>query len=263
MFDVPQETGAARLPEPLGFREPFEVVEVRHLTPTILELWLAPDGGALQYLAGEYVLLEDWAGTVAPRSYSIANAPRADGLISLLVTRVPGGATSGWAHSRLEVGERVAVSGPYGTFVENPTCTDPAVYLAAGSGLAPIQALAEAAIAAARRPSLRLIFSARAEADVIGRERFRSWQADHSGFSFLRTLTREHGPPPRGRIPALLPYLYDTLAGHDVFIAGAPGFVSACAAAVDALGAPRARVHTELFFADPAPWTGQPPEPAG
>jgi hypothetical protein len=40
-----------------------------------------------------------------------------------------------------------------------------------------------------------------------------------------------------------------------VFVAGAPGFVLACAVAADALGAPRAQVHTQVFFAEPQPWT--------
>jgi CDP-4-dehydro-6-deoxyglucose reductase, E3 len=50
------------------------------------------------------VLLEDDRHEVPPRSFSIANAPRSDGLISLLVTRVRDGETSLWVHDRLRVG---------------------------------------------------------------------------------------------------------------------------------------------------------------
>jgi hypothetical protein len=32
----------------------------------------------------------------------------------------------------------------------------------------------------------------------------------------------------------------------------------ACAAAADALGARRERVHTEVFFVEPQPWTREP-----
>ena len=38
--------------------------------------------------------------------------------------------------------------------------------------------------------------------------------------------------------------------GQRVFVAGPAGFVVACAAAADALGACRARVHTEAFFVE-------------
>ncbi|HEX5192014.1 MAG TPA: FAD-binding oxidoreductase [Solirubrobacteraceae bacterium] len=250
-----------RIADPLSFQEPYEVLEIRPRTASIVELWLAPHSVPLQYLPGEYVLLEDRAGAVPPRSYSIANAPHPDGLISLLVTRVPGGATSTWVHTQLRLGDQVSVSGPYGTFVDDPATAAPALFLAAGSGLAPIRALLQAARVAATRRSLSLIFSARTEADVIDRERFTAWDMEHFGFRFVRTLTRGAGPPPHGWIPALLGDLYDDLAGHDVFIAGAPGFVRACATAAGALGAARRSVHTEVFFVEPQPWTAMPLTP--
>ena len=143
-----------------------------------------------------------------------------------------------------------------------PTSTAPALFLAAGSGLAPIRALLEAALASRIRRELTLIFSARTEDDVIDRERFEQWQAQQKRFRFIRTVTRGAGPPPRGRIPAVLPQLYADLSDHDVFVAGAPGFVLACAAAADALGARRERVYTEVFFAEPLPWSGAPPTAA-
>ena len=40
------------------------------MTPTILELWLCPLTGPLEYRPGEYVLLEDPSGELPPRSYS-------------------------------------------------------------------------------------------------------------------------------------------------------------------------------------------------
>lgn len=256
MADSWTDTSAARIAEPLSFEEPFHVIAIERCTPTILELWLRPVGGPLEYLPGEYVLLEDSGHEVPPRSYSIANAPRPDGLISLLVTGVPDGETSTWVHERLRVGDEVKISGPYGTFVDEPTSTAPALFVAAGSGLAPIRSLLEPAVSANVRPSLTLIFSARTEDDVIDRDHFEAWQAQHPGFRFIRTLTRAAGPLPHGRIPELLPTLYQDLDGHDVFIAGAARFVMACATAADALGAQRARVHTEVFSAEPQPRSG-------
>ena len=95
-----------------------------------------------------------------------------------------------------------------------------------------------------------MIVSGRPESDVIDRERFTGWQAAQPHFRFIRTLTRAAGPSPRGRIPSVLPALCGGLDHDDAFIAGAPGFVRACATAVTALGMPCASVHTEEFFAD-------------
>jgi len=229
---------------------PYRVVSVERRTTTILELWLQPLAGVLEYLPGEYVLLEDRAAAVPPRSYSIANAPRPDGLISLLITRVPHGRTTTWIHERLSIDDEVSIDGPYGTFVDHLACTAPCLFLAAGSGLAPMRALLEAALAAGTRRSLTLIFSARTEADVIDGQRFIGWQQRHAHFRFIRTLTRAAGAPPTGRIPTFLPRLGCELGEHDVFIAGAPAFVVACAATAETLGAAPHRVHTEVFFVE-------------
>lgn len=237
---------------------PHRVIDIRARTPTIVELWLEPLADALSYRPGQYVLLEDDAGTITARSFSVANAPRADGRLSLLVTRVPGGQASTWVHDRLCAGAQVLVSGPFGTFVDDSDASRPALYLSAGSGLAPIRALVEAALTATRRPALTLVFSARTQADVIDAGRWDAWQARESRFRFIRTLTRGPGAPPRGRIPALLGDLTGSVAACDLFIAGAAGFVADCRDAATALGAPRTRIHTEVFYGEPQPWAESP-----
>jgi CDP-4-dehydro-6-deoxyglucose reductase len=251
-------TTMAAIAAPTSFEEPYEVIGIEHRTATIAELWLRPLAGVLEYLPGEYVLLADDRDEVPPRSFSVANAPRPDGLISLLVTRVSEGETSVWVHDRLRPGQTVSISGPYGTFVDDAAATAPALFLAAGSGLAPVRALVEAALARGGARELTLIFSARTEADAIDHERFEQRQAEHERFRFICTLTRGTGPHARGRTSGLLPRLYANLSGHDVFVAGAPGFVRACAAAAEALGARREHVHTEVFFVEPQPWTSEP-----
>lgn len=233
-----------------------EAIERR--TPTIVELRLRPLGAPLRFRPGQYVLLGDVDYDVPVRSYSVANAPRASGDLTMLVTEVAGGETSTWVHRRLRPDDRVLVSGPYGTFVAEPESSAPVLYLAGGSGLAPVRALAEAAVENGRPEQATLLFSARAEADVIDRERFEEWERRRPGFRFLRTLTRADGPPPLGRIPALLPALFPDLARHEVYAAGAPGFVDACAEAARACGTRPGRLHTEAFFEEPKPWRDAP-----
>jgi CDP-4-dehydro-6-deoxyglucose reductase, E3 len=237
----------------------FTVADKRQRTPVIAELLLRPAGPPLRYRPGQYVLLGDPDADLVVRSYSIANAPRRDGLISLLVTRVSGGQLSGWVHDVLRAGDRVLLSGPYGSFTAAPGKPGPVLFLAGGSGLAPVRALAEAALRRRTPAPVVLFFSARTERDLIDDERFRSWQRSHPGrFRYLRTLTRADGPPPAGRIPAILGDWVGDLSGWRVYIAGAPGFVTGCAAAVRACGARPGRVYTEEFFTEPRPWGAAP-----
>lgn len=228
-------------------------------TPAIRELWLQPVGAALAYQAGQYVLLGDLDHRLPQRSYSIANAPRADGQISLLVTHYLNGPVSNWVHHALQPADEVLLAGPYGTFVVDALGDAPILLLAAGSGLAPIRALAEDLLARNSANRLKLFFSARSGEHAIDRARFEGWEATHPAFRFLLTLTRDPAAPMHRRIPELLPECFESLRGWQVFVSGPSGFVTSCAAAARGLGAGAGAVHTEEFFADPQPWTDTAP----
>ena len=231
------------------------------MTPVVCELQLAPDQAAVPYRAGQYVQLSDRLHEVPLRSYSVANAPRSDGRISLLVTRVPDGPTSSWVHEQLRAGSGVTLTGPYGTFMPDPDQTGPVLLLAAGSGLAPARALAESLLDASRPRPVTLFFSARSSADTIDHARWLDWANTRRDFRYLLTLTRDPGAPEHPRIPDLLPGAFGDLTGWEVFASGPSGFVVGCAAVAEALGAERAAIHTEEFFTEPQPWTAHAPAP--
>lgn len=248
--------------------EDLEFVLTAHewCTPVIARLTLRPRDRRLEFTPGQYVLLQDEERRVPVRSYSVANAPRDDGTLDVLVTAVPDGATSTWLAREAQIGEHLLVSGPYGSFVADPAHEGPTLYLAGGSGIAPALSLIEAAIArgAAEEsdPAQRhtLLFSARTTEDLIDHERLSALSADHAGFEYLRTLTRVadgDAEPPLGRVAAVLPSLVDDLGDHAVHLSGAPGFVDAGTRAAQALGARPGRLHTEEFYAEPVPWRGE------
>lgn len=239
-------------------RHPYRVASGEMVTAVIRELWLEPVESAVHFQPGQYVLLSDTDWRVPQRSFSVANAPRRDGSVSILVTLVDGGATSPWAH-RLGVGDEVLLEGPFGAFVTEADRTSPVLLLGAGSGLAPCRSLAEALLTEEPTRRVTLFFSGRTEADAISRDRFEQWQREHDTFRYLLTCTREEHAPhqrrPDARIPALLADMVGELRGWEVFTAGPPGFVKACAAAAQALGADPTDIRTEEFFVDPTPWT--------
>lgn len=227
---------------------PFAVVDKRERTPAIVEVVLRPVGTLLRYWPGQYVALAPRDRHVPPRSYSIANAPRPEGEIVLQVTRMRGGRTSAWVHDHLEPGDIVDVSGAYGTFIGDPSVETPVLCLAAGSGLAPILALTEAALRRGFVHPVTLMFSARTRHDVYEAGMMAYWKAKHRNFRWLPTLTREHADGWLfGRVQTQLPAHFPNLAAYSVFIAGSPAFVGACLTEVRRLGAAAERIHTEGF----------------
>lgn len=254
--------GAARLGAtvlPAQYELPFKVARKAKLNPRTMELRLAPLGQRLAFVPGQYVLLSDPDGTIEPRSYSIANCPRPDGILTLLVTHVPGGQCSSWVGGVLVVGAEVVVDGPFGNFFPGPQDVEAAVYLAGGVGLAPVLALLEEALGSSGSAALHLLCSFRSEEEFLGRDQVQKWQHRHPRFHFTRTLTRSSGEPPLGRLPSLLPALLGSLAQVSTFAAGPEGFVDSCSDTVLSLGADPSRLHTEVFFPTPSPWEPTPP----
>lgn len=235
----------------------------RWCTPVVAELTLEVTDRVMDFTPGQYMLLQDADRTVPVRSYSVANAPRADGALSFLVTAVPHGPTSTWLTAGARLGDRLLVSGPYGAFVAEPGHHGPTLYLAGGSGLAPARALIEDAVrrGATATPGTTeqhtLLFSGRTSADVIDEEALTELARTQPGFDYVRTLTRVaagDAAPPVGRVPVVLPGLLPDLTRHAVYVAGSPGFVDACMRTVQRLGVPAGRLHTEEFYAEPTPW---------
>jgi CDP-4-dehydro-6-deoxyglucose reductase, E3 len=239
-------------------KQPYVVTDRIARTPRIIELRLRPTRDAMRYWPGQYVMLGDAEAGVPLRSYSIANAPRNDGELVLQISRQDDGRTSAWAHEKLAPGARIEVSGPYGTFIGDPSVETPVLCMAAGSGLAPILALAEAALRRSYSEPVTLLFSASTQADLYDSGMMSWWEARHRNFRYRPTLTREQPADPKGlhgRIPALLPQLFKDLSRHSVFAAGSPAFVDECVAAAKALGAKKELIHTEGYFPQNPPQT--------
>lgn len=221
---------------------PFMVVDRIERTSRMLELRFRPLGEPMRYWPGQYVLLGEESTGVPARCYSLAAAPRPDGEIALLVTRVEGGAASSWIHDSLADGDIVSIDGPYGTFVGDPATETAVVCLAAGSGLAPILSLTDAALRRGFPHPVTLVLSARTAEDDVAIGLMRWWERAHSNFRLVVVHTREDGA---GRVPDQLAELVGDLGDTSVFIAGSPGFVEDCEAAALANGARSELIHTE------------------
>ncbi len=232
----------------------FVVTDKRTIAERVVELRLRPVGQPIRYWPGQYVTVGNPRADIPPRAYSISNAPRPDGELVLQVARADGGVTSNWIHDQLGIGESVKLSGAYGTFIGDPSVDTPVLCLAAGTGLAPILALTEAALRRGFRKPVTLVFSARSAADVYSQGLMAWWRTKHRAFDYKVTLTRaEQDGYLAGRIDAVLPGLFPDLSKHTIFAAGSPAFVDTCVATVKALGAKPELIHTEGFFAQQQP----------
>ena len=117
-----------------------------------------PPGEGLAFRPGQFIsCLVPVGGERLVRPYSIASAPEDPEHLELLLDLVPGGPGSTYLFG-LVPGDRVCFTGPWGTFVLDRAPDAEAVFIAAGTGIAPIRPMLHRAAATARHP-LHLLYA--------------------------------------------------------------------------------------------------------
>lgn len=150
----------------------------------------------LPYQAGQYVPVQvtRWPRTWRP--YSVATAPRPRGLLELHVRAVPGGLVSNALVHHSDVGDCVLLGAAEGAMTLTSSDRD-LLCLAGGTGLAPIKAIVEQAIAvdkAARRPRrIYLFVGARQHFDLYDLEDLQLLEAACPSLQVIPVLSEQPG----------------------------------------------------------------------
>jgi len=106
----------------------------------VMQLQL-PANDAFVYRAGQYVefILRDGAR----RSYSMANAPDKGPGVELHIRHMPGGRFTDLVFGSMKEKDILRIEGPMGSFFLREDSEKPMVFLASGTGFAPLKALLE------------------------------------------------------------------------------------------------------------------------
>ena len=145
----------------------------------------------LKFLAGQSIRVEqEINGKVVPLVYSIASPPRGDNLLELCVK--PGRSGSPADHlCAAGVGSRLKISPPKGDFVLQESAAT-ALFLAAGTGIAPIRSMIHWLIRTSNRQPLCLIFGARNTDSLFFHSEFVDLAMQHANFRYIPVLSRPH-----------------------------------------------------------------------
>ena len=207
---------------------PVRVASKKALAHDVMELRLRlPPTERLRYRAGQYVdvLLRDGRR----RAFSLANPPVQDEFLVLHVRRVPGGTFSGRVFDALEERSLLRLQGPLGSFYLRGESDLPAVFLAGGTGFAPIKAIIENALLEPPGREMHLYWGVRSERDLYLPGLPRAWAKAHPRFHFVPVLS-EPGPGWTGRTGLVHEAVladFPALSGHEVYASGPPPMVAA------------------------------------
>jgi CDP-4-dehydro-6-deoxyglucose reductase len=121
---------------------PTRISSLEKLAPDVLGVKLRfPPNTPFNFLAGQYVDVIGPGGT--RRSYSVANAPASDNQLQLHIRAVQNGAMSQYWFDQAKVNDLLRIHGPLGSFFTRPLNGLHLVFLATGTGIAPVKAMLE------------------------------------------------------------------------------------------------------------------------
>ena len=153
---------------PVAKTLPCRISNLAVLAPDVLQVHLRlPPTADFNFMPGQYVDIIGTGGI--RRSYSVANASLADKILELHIRAVNGGAMSQYWFNQAKANDLLRLNGPLGTFFLRETADIDLVFLATGTGIAPVKAILESlpALAPAQQPrSVTVVWGGRHAADL-------------------------------------------------------------------------------------------------
>lgn len=228
---------------------------VRSITaasPTTRRLVLDLAGTPFTYQAGQAAAL-GLHGQRERRPYSIASAPAdtsADDGLEFLLRTDPGGGL-GRHLDAVAAGARVDFEGPFGVFLlPDPLPALPMIFVAGGTGVAPLRSLAREARARGHAAPRHLVYSVRSPDDIAYAPELGTWGSEHGGRAIV-TVTRAAACAWQGRRGRVDGTLLQPLVSHPTplcFLCGPPEMVEDLSRVLSQLGVPADHLRTEQWL---------------
>lgn len=238
------------------------VIRSEARAPGVAVLTLLPDE-PLRFLPGQHVSVQTLHWPRLWRSYSIANAPRPDGTITLHVRAAEGGMVSHALVHHVKAGDPLVLGAPAGPMIADVASRRDVLCLAGGTGLAPVKAIVEAIITtpfsgSGRRREIALYVGARRQRDLYDLAALRDMELSYPWLQVLPAISAEPAgtAPARDVLAGTIPQLaaHASWPGRDIYISGPDDMIRETVRVLTGLGAPRDNIHYDLpAETDPLP----------
>jgi ferredoxin-NADP reductase len=230
-----------------SYRVTVEAIEV--LTPTVKTFRLRFDANAaFEFIAGQYVMVDiPKDDGIVQKAYSIASPPSQRGTIDLCIKYVEGGYVSTYFHRSIDVGTPMTVYEAQGFFVDRATPRE-RVYVATGTGIAPVRSMIHTLATSGAPPPIWLFFGVRYEDEILYEAEWRRLAAAHPSFRFIPIVSRpKTWTGDVGWVQHLLKKYLARPEEKEAYVCGVVPMVKEVKPLLIQLGVPRTQIHTEKY----------------
>ena len=219
-----------------------------------------PAGEKLHYKAGQYITLSKWlAGEQRTRCYSLCTSPN-KGVVQIAVRQTTNGLVSKYINTNLKMGDELIIQGPYGDFTypaKTPGKTQSLVLIAGGSGITPILAILETALAEQKSGKIHLIYACHSWDSIMFLPQIQDMQNNHQDrfkvdfviSAHVNKTLGVHGRIDKQILESLLSF--DALPkASEFYICGPEGLKSTVIKTLDANNIANEHIYVEQFVAE-------------
>jgi CDP-4-dehydro-6-deoxyglucose reductase len=228
---------------------PCRVQAMERVADDVIVLTLKlPANERLKFLAGQFIEFLLRGG--ARRSYSMANPPHDAELLQLHIRYMPGGEFTEQVFGKMKERDILRFEGPLGTFFLREDSDKPIVFVASGTGFAPIKAIIEHMLHEGIARPMTLYWGGRRPKDLYMNALAEKWAAEQPGFKYVAVISdalpEDRWQGRTGFVHRAVMEDFPDLSGHQVYACGAPVMVDAARHDFSA----QCRLAEDDFFAD-------------
>jgi Na+-transporting NADH:ubiquinone oxidoreductase subunit F len=232
-----------------------KVEEIKQLTHDIKQFrFRLLDPQTIDFKAGQYVQINskpyDQVSEAVSRAYSISSVPSENNIIELIIRLVPGGICSTFMHNHVKEGDEITFAGPFGQFYLHEG-GDELIFIAGGSGLAPIRSLILDILEKKLDKKMKFFFGAVKPRDLYYLEFFRDLEAKYDNFTYIPALS---GATPEDGWDGEVGMITDVVARHvpdavgrQAYLCGSPGMIKACENVLTKIGFAKESIFYDEF----------------
>jgi len=222
---------------------PVKVESLTRLNHDVMQMFLKlPAKETFRFKAGQYI--EFIMGDGSRRAFSMANAPL-DSMIELHLRLVEGGKFTSFVFNEMKEKSIHRIEGPIGQFYLRDS-EKPIIFIAGGTGFAPIKSIIEDMIANKNKRKIYLYRGVRSEKDFYMNELVNDWIKKLEGLTYIPVVEDGLSEDARsGYVHHAVLEDFKNLNDIQVYCCGAPGLVENAFKDLTKSGLP-----DDQFFAD-------------
>ncbi len=218
-----------------------------------------PEGSGFSFTPGQFVMLSlpglaDSSGRKIAKAYSITSSPVQQGIVEVCVARFPTGALSVPLFKK-QVGDEVIITGPYGVFQLKKSVRVGTVFIAGGTGLAPLMSMLRSLYTDGYKEKLWLFYSVGEPRLFLFKEELLSYEKNSNLRLVVSTSNHNEGWQwEKGRVTDTFPRFLQQLQlggipneSRQFYICGPPLMVTDTVKMLEQLGFRKENMHREQW----------------